>query len=162
MARKVFFSFHYENDISGVMVARNSGAFKSVQEAGFIDAAAFEKVKLQGQTAIHKWIDEQLHGTTMTVVLIGKDTLDREYVKYEICQSINKGNAIIGVHICNIKDMRTQQGSHSGNIRTQIGTRGDSPKYFNEVACSIHDYINDSGYVNMGTWIEAAAINKGK
>lgn len=157
MARKVFFSFHYENDINRVMVARNSGAFRDVQETGFIDVAAFEKVKLQGDAAIRKWIDEQLHGTSVTVVLIGEETLNREYVQYEICQSINKGNAIIGVHICNIEDMRTRLRSQQGNVSTKIGNRNGTPIYFNEIADSIHDYNRDDGYTNLGTWIEEAA-----
>ena len=40
----------------------------------------------------------------MTVVLIGKETLDREYVKYEIQESYKRGNAILAVNIGKIKD----------------------------------------------------------
>jgi len=37
---------------------------------GFIDAANFEKLKKQGDAAIKRWIDDQLKGTSVTVVLV--------------------------------------------------------------------------------------------
>ena len=62
MARKVFFSFKYE-DVSRAMVVRKSWVMQGRDAAGFIDAADFEKVKRQGDTAIKNWIDNQLKGT---------------------------------------------------------------------------------------------------
>lgn len=162
MARSVFFSFHYENDINRVMVARNSWVIRGVQEAGFKDKASFEEVKLKGKQAIERWIDEQLQGTSVTVVLIGEETLSRDYVQYEICQSINRGNAIVGVHICNIEDMRTKQRSRQGNVHTVIGYNNGTPLYFSSIADSIHDYSSDDGYANLGNWVEAAARKRGK
>ena len=44
MARKVFFSFKYE-DVSRAMVVRNSWVTQGKEAAGFIDSADFEKVK---------------------------------------------------------------------------------------------------------------------
>jgi len=41
MARSVFFSFHYENDINRAMIVRNSWVTKGIQEAGFKDKAEF-------------------------------------------------------------------------------------------------------------------------
>ncbi len=64
--------------------------------SGIIDHAAFEKVQRQGDDAIKKWIDGQMDGTSATVVLIGSETLKRTYVQYEICESLRRGNAIIG------------------------------------------------------------------
>jgi len=85
MARRVFFSFHYERDILRVGQIRNSGITKSgVESAGFIDAASWESVKRQGDEAIKRWISSQLDGTSVTVVLIGAETSQREWVKYEI------------------------------------------------------------------------------
>ncbi|WP_132282769.1 TIR domain-containing protein [Natranaerovirga hydrolytica] len=34
-----------------------------------------------------EWIDEQLKGTFVTVILIGNETADRKYVQYEIKKS---------------------------------------------------------------------------
>lgn len=46
MARKVFFSFHYERDVWRANQMRHSWVTKPNREtAGFIDSAAFEEVK---------------------------------------------------------------------------------------------------------------------
>lgn len=67
---------------------RNSWVTKPDREAaGFWDAASWEEVKKKGKEAIQRWIDKQLEGTSVTVVLIGAETSDREYVQYEINQS---------------------------------------------------------------------------
>jgi len=73
MARRAFFSFKYK-DVSRAMVVRNSWVTQGTQAAGFIDAADFEKVKRQGDAVIQKWIDDQLKGTSVTVVLVGQHT----------------------------------------------------------------------------------------
>ncbi len=90
MARRVFFSFHYERDILRVGQIRNSGITKpDLESAGFIDAASWESLKRQGDDAIKRWINSQLDGTSVTVVLIGAQTSERDWVKYEIEQSYN-------------------------------------------------------------------------
>ena len=88
MARSGFYSFHYQNDITRVMVVRNRWGTQGGQViSGIIDYADFEKVQRQGDDEIKKWIKSQLTGTSVTVVLIGEEALNREYVKYEICES---------------------------------------------------------------------------
>lgn len=158
MARRVFFSFHYENDINRSMTVRNSWVTQGKEAAGFIDKAEFEKVKRQGEATVHRWIDKQLEGTSVTVVLIGTETLNRPFVQYEICKSLERGNAVIGVHINGIRDMRTQKTSLKGNPHTIIGFFSDNrPAYFDSVADGIYDYTYDNGYYHLGEWIEKAA-----
>ena len=163
MARRVFFSFHYENDINRSMTVRNSWVTQGKEAAGFYDKAEFEQVKRQGKEAVYRWIDKQLEGTSVTVVLIGSETLNRPFVQYEICRSLQKGNAVIGVHINNIRDMRTQKTSLKGNIHTIIGHYSDnSPAYFDDIADGIYDYTYDGGYYHLGDWIERAARTHNK
>ena len=98
MARSVFYSFHYQNDISRVMTVRNRWVTYGTQIiSGIIDHAEFEKVQRQGKASIERWIDQQLNGTSATVVLIGAETLNRPYVQYEIRKSRERGNAVLGV-----------------------------------------------------------------
>ena len=158
VARRVFFSFHYENDINRSMTVRNSWVTQGKEAAGFVDKAEFEQIKRQGVNAVHNWIDKQLEGTSVTVVLIGTETLNRPFVQYEICKSIQRGNALIGVHINGIKDMRTLMTSARGNVHTVIGNYNNgTPVYFDVVCDGIYDYVAQNGYSNMGNWIEAAA-----
>lgn len=163
MARKVFFSFHYDRDINRSMTVRNSWVTQGKEAAGFIDKAEFEQIKRQGDAAVHSWIDRQLEGTSVTVVLIGAETLNRPFVKYEICKSLQKGNAVIGVHISGIRDMRTLSTSYRGNVHTVIGYyQNGAPAYFDNICDGIYDYVSQNGYANLGTWIEKAAKAHGK
>jgi hypothetical protein len=155
--KKVFFSFHYENDVNRANVVRNSWVIKGNLDAGYIDKAEFEKIKANGDKAVYKWIDDQLSGTSTTIVLIGADTSNREFVKYELQKSYEKGNKIIGIFIHNIKDMRTGLTSSKG--KTTFGSLGKNATggdvYFHEVA-KTYDWIDNDGYNNLSKWIEDA------
>lgn len=157
VARSVFYSFHYQNDISRVMTVRNRWVTYGNQIAsGVIDHADFEKVKRQGDFAIKRWIDNQLEGTSATIVLIGSDTLNRPYVKYEICKSLGRGNAIIGVYVNRLKNLAGDT-SVACNPHTVIGYCDDgSPVYFDDIADGIYDYVNQDGYNNLNSWVERA------
>ncbi|MDW5562727.1 MAG: TIR domain-containing protein [Methanomassiliicoccus sp.] len=105
MARKAFFSFHFERDIWRVCQIRNSWVTKpTIDEAGYMDAASWEAVKKSGDDAIRRWINNQLDGTSVTVVLFGKETYSRDWVRYEIERSIQKGNGFLAIDLNGLKD----------------------------------------------------------
>ena len=115
--RKVFFSFDWGNDAWRSNQVRNSWVTKGRYEfSGFLDAADREKVKRNDSEEIKKWINEQLHGTSVTCVLIGHKTHRRKWVNYEIEQSIKKGNGLFGVYIHNLK-----------NSKGKTDRRGENP-----------------------------------
>lgn len=146
MARKVFFSFQYE-DVQRAMNVRNSNVIASDQKVGFIDKADFEEVERKGDAAIKKWIDDQLYGTSVTVVLVGATTSQSKYVKYEIDQSIARGNGILTIDISKITDFE-------GNTTDCCSLR---------VPGATHYLWNkDDGRENLGKWVEAAAKAAGK
>lgn len=160
MARKVFFSFHFENDVWRANVVRNS--WVTADTAGFIDWADFEEVKKGGDAAIKKWIDNQLIGTSVTVVLIGVETNNREYVRYELQKSYERGNGILGIYIHNIKDSKGNTSLQGSTIFGSLGKRADgSDVYLFEIA-KIYDWVSDDGYNNFSKWVEEAAKNAGK
>jgi hypothetical protein len=146
MARRVFFSFKYL-DVSRAMVVRNSWVMQGREAAGFIDAADFEKVKRQGDAAIKRWIDNQIKGTSVTVVLVGEETCASRWVKYEIEQSIARGNGLLGIDVSKLKDL-------SGNTTERCGQIPKGYKFYS--------WNNDDGYKNMGKWIEEAARDAGR
>jgi len=74
MARKIFFSFHYERDAWRAGQVRNCNVVASEDQYGFIDAADWESIKKKGDAAIKGWIDDQLKNTSVTIVLIGAET----------------------------------------------------------------------------------------
>ncbi len=150
MARKVYFSFHYEGDVWRANQVRNSWVTKPDREsAGFHDVAEFEAVKKQGPDAIKRWIDKNLEGTSVTAVLVGEETCNREYVKYEVQKSIEKGNRIILIKIHDLKDQNGQT-CREGDL--------DFGDDIDVSDCPVYDYVKDDGYNKIGDWIEASAL----
>jgi len=148
MARRVFFSFHYERDVSRAMVVRNSWVTQDREDAGFFDAGLWEEAKKKGKAAIEKMIDDALLNTTVTAVLLGQETGSRDYVQYEIDQSIARGNGLLGVWIHKIKNLAGET--------DEAGTNPLPSKY------KVYAWNNDKGYENFGTWVEEAAKAAGK
>jgi hypothetical protein len=163
MARKAFFSFHYKKDVVRANQVRNSWVTKDDKEAaGFIDAAAFEEVEKGGEAAIKKWIDNQLVGTSVTVVLIGTETNQRDYVKYELQKSFAKGNGLVGIYIHKCKDLSGNTGAKGSNQFGEIGKDANGNAVYFSASYSFYDWVDDDGYNNMGKWIEAAAKKAGR
>lgn len=103
-----------------------------------------------------RWIDQQMNGTSATIVLIESETLKRPYVQYGICKSLEKGNDIIGVYIHRIKNLAGYT-STACDRHTVIGHYNDgSPAYFDNVADGIYNYVLNDGYTNLNSWIEVA------
>jgi hypothetical protein len=105
MAKRVFFTFHYQDVIDfRANVVRNHWMTKpDREEAGFYDASIWENAKKQGDIALKRLINGGLENTTNTCVLIGSSTYARPWVRYEILKSFKRGNHLFGVHINSIK-----------------------------------------------------------
>lgn len=158
MARKAFFSFHYKNDVVRANQVRNSWVTKGDTEAaGFVDAADFEKVEREGDVAIKNWIDKQLSGTSVTVVLIGSQTSERDYVKYELQKSYAKGNGMLGIYIHKCKDLSGKTSAKGANTFGEIGKDKNGSSVYFSASYPCYDWIDDDGYNNLGKWIELAA-----
>jgi hypothetical protein len=163
MARRVFFSFHYERDIWRASQVRNSWVSKPDREtAGFWDSASWEEVKKKGEDAIKRWINKELEGTSVTVVLIGTETASRKYVRYEIIQSYNKGNGLLGIYIHKLRDKDGSTDRKGDNPFDYIYIERDGKKiYFSEIYPT-YDWVGDNGYNNLGSWVEKAAQKAGR
>jgi MTH538 TIR-like domain (DUF1863) len=146
MARRAFFSFKYE-DVTRAMVVRNSWVTQGKEAAGFVDAADFEKLKKRGDAAIKSWIDDQLNGTSVTVVLVASETCGSRWVKYEIDQSKALGHGLLGIDISKIEDWQKKTSGRCGKLPSGY------PFYL---------WNTDDGFHNMGTWIESGAKAAGK
>jgi hypothetical protein len=163
MARRVFFSFHYERDVQRASVVRNHWVTKAnAEDAGYVDKAAWQEIEKGGKEAVKKWINEQLKGTSVTAVLIGPETSNREWVRYELQQSYQRGNGILGVHIHNIPGWDKKTDTSGDALFGPLGKDASgNDVYFASVA-STYDWVNDDGYNNFAKWVEAAAKKAGK
>lgn len=132
MARRVFFSFHFENDIWRANQVRNANVVAGPDVAGFFDHSEYEEAKRKGDEEIKRLIRAKLNNTTVTVVLIGTGTAGRPYVKYEIEQSIARKNGLLGIHIHHLKDQ---------SERTSV--RGPKPSVPHGVEFPAYDWDGD-------------------
>jgi hypothetical protein len=142
MTRRVFFSFHYQNDIFRVNQIRNSHVVEGCAAAGFQDASLWEETKRKGDAAIKALIDNGLRNTSVTVVLIGEQTAQRRYVTYEIDKSLEIGNGLLGIHIHNIKNYDGRTSLFAGTVPDAL-RRAGAPVYTWDRS-------------QFGTWVEEA------
>jgi hypothetical protein len=163
MARRVFFSFQYERDVQRAGVVRNHWVTKDgAEDAGDIDKASWEKIEKAGEQAVKNWIDAQLKGTSVTVVLIGPQTSGRKWVRYELQKSFERGNGLLGVHIHNINDWEQKTDSVGDAYFGVLGKDANgNDVYFASIA-NTYDWVTDDGYNNFSNWVEQAAKKVGK
>jgi len=131
MAKRVFFSFHYQDVIDfRANVVRQHKLTKD-DSAGYFDASIWEKAKKTGSLALKRLINDALKNTSVTCVLIGSETYNRRWVKYEIFRSIYKGNNLIGIHINNIagKDGKTKSKGTNPFDYLAVEISGDGRQY---------------------------------
>lgn len=148
MARRVFFSFHYQRDIWRVNQIRNIGEIVGTAAAGFHDASLWEEAKKKGDTAIKKMIDDALLNTSVTVVCIGAASAGRKYIDYEISQSIARGNGLVGIQIHELKD-------RLGN--TDLA--GATPALLTRAGAPVYKYAD---HARLAARIEEAAKRAGR
>jgi hypothetical protein len=110
MARRAFFSFHYAPDVTRAWVVRNSWVTKVIQgqreDAGFFDSSVFEAKERESDLVLKRFLREGLVNTTVTCVLVGKQTALRRWVRYEIFRSFIRGNGLLAIRIHSIPDLR--------------------------------------------------------
>lgn len=117
--RRVFYSFHYKKDVRRVAQIRNIGA---IEDNKPVSENEWEDVKKKGNTAIEKWIDDNMRNRSCVIVLVGEETAQRRWVKYEIKKAWNEGKGLLGIYIDNIKDPLLCRKGETGKCN-----RGDNP-----------------------------------
>lgn len=110
--RQVFFSFHFNKDIWRAGQVKNMGV---VDNSSTWSSNDWEEVKEKSDTKIKEWIDSQMAMRSCIVVLVGKETSTRKWVKYEIEKAYELGKGIVGVYVHRLEDkdgVQTTQGSN--------------------------------------------------
>lgn len=157
MARKVFYSFHYKQDSWRASQVRNAGVVEGNRPASDND---WEEITDAGAPAIRRWIDRQLAGKSCAVVLIGRSTAGRKWIRYEITEAWNAGKGVLGVHVHNLKDGLGRQTVKGRNPFEDIIL--DSGKRLSTVVKAYDPPYTTSTYVhahirtNLAAWVEKA------
>ena len=163
MARRVFFSFHFQRDIFRVNVVRNHALTKGFEDAGYSDASLWEEARTKGEAAVKALIDKKFVGTSVTAVLIGAETSSRPFVKYEIEKSIRDRKGLFGIYINNIPVPPSGQVDPKGSnpfdaVMVQQGSvLVPASQFF-----PTYQWAADDGYHNFKSWAETAATQAGR
>ncbi len=150
MARRTFFSFHYEPDVTRAWVVRNSWVTKVAQgqreDAGFFDSSVFEAKEREGIEVLKRFLRDGLQNSTVTCVLVGAETTLRRWVRYEIFRSFIRGNGLLAVRIHTILDLKKLQSAEGSNPFDNLAFTVDGDKVrFKEYMQSGWEFARDVG-----------------
>ncbi len=80
---------------------------------------AWEAITKGGAAKIKRWIADQLHGKSCTVILVGSNTANRKWINHEIVESWDAGKGVVAIHIHGLK-----------NLGGKVSAKGKNPLTF--------------------------------
>lgn len=156
MAKKCFLSFYYKEDSWRVSQIKNIGA---IDEQPLLAANKWEEIEKQGDDAIKKWIDDNMRGKECLIVLVGRNTAGRRWVKYEIKRACESGMGVCGIYIHNLKDATGNQATKGADPFQNVVVDGKSISSYARIydppyssSTNVYDHIK----TNIAGWVETA------
>ena len=158
MARRAFYSFHYNPDNWRASQVRNMGV---VEGNTPVSDNSWETITQGGDSAIQQWIDAQLSGRSCAIVLIGQNTAGRKWIDYEIRKAWNDSKGVLGIYIHNLKDSSGNQSNKGRNPFDTFTMKRDDSKLSSIVkaydppyttSTNVYSYISN----NLEDWVEEA------
>lgn len=156
MARKAFYSFHYAGDSHRAARIRTMGVIEGDRPCADND---WEQIKQGGDIAIQKWIDAQMVGKSVVIVLVGSETYGRKWVDYEIKKAWNSGKGLLGIHVHNMKDLH---GNTTGKGKNPFSRLSLGEQKLSDIVPVYDPPFSESKLVyghikeNLAAWIEEA------
>lgn len=158
MARRVFFSFHFDNDFWRTQQVRNMNALEGGQVC---TPNAWEEVKRKGKDSIEKWIDDNMWGKSCVVVLVGSQTAARPWVQREIIKGWDAGKGVLGIRVNKLLDTDSKPSAAGDNPFDKVGY-GSTGKMLSTIVPLKTPVGSDSKQAyatirdNIEAWIEEA------
>jgi|SRR5665213_1505601 len=121
MPRHVFFSFHFDGDFWRTQQVRNMGA---IEGQALCNANTWEEVKRKGDAAVERWIEDNMHGKSCVVVLVGAQTASRPWVIHEISKGWNDGKGVLAIRIDKLLDKDGRSAIAGPNPLTKVTFTG--------------------------------------
>lgn len=164
VARRVFFSFHFDNDYWRTQQVRNMGALEGQP---LCTPNAWEEVKRKGKASIEKWIADNMYGKSCVVVLVGSQTASRPWVIHEIIKAWDDRRGVLGIRVDRLLDRNGQASAAGANPFDSI-TIGGTTRKLSSVVPLINPAGSDSKAVyasisnGIEKWIEDAIAIRGR
>ena len=156
--RQVFYSFCFDDDVMRVQQIRNMGVVDGDEP---VSPNEWEQLQRK-DGGVKKWIDDNMAYRSCVVVLVGKRTAERKWVKYEIEKAWNENKGLLGIYIHNLKCPRNGLGTQGANPFDGFNFK-DGRKLSSVVKCYNPKSSDAYGDIkaNLSAWVEAA-INSRK
>lgn len=135
MARRVFFSFHYQPDVFRANVVKNAWVGRDREDAGFFNASVVEATKKTSDDALRAFLRKGLEGASVLCALAGTETASRRWVRFEVLQALRDGRGIMEIAIHGIKCAKTGMTAAAGpSVLGELGFwTGDGRVTFMEI-----------------------------
>lgn len=137
--RKCFYSFHYVPDNWRAATVRSIGAIEGNNPTSDNN---WESIKSGGDTAIRKWIADEMKGRSCIVVLVGTNTAGRKWINYEIVKGWNDGKGVVGIRIHGLKNKDGQTSGMGANPFDYVNFQGPASKLSSIVKCYTPSGVN--------------------
>lgn len=97
MAKRIFISYNHKDQMKAK--GFNLLRWNKNVELDFVGRHLLDPVDSNNEQYIRSKVSEQLSGTSVTVVLIGTETADSDWVAWEIDKSIEKQNGVVAIKL---------------------------------------------------------------
>ena len=155
MAREpVFYSFHYDSDVFRVQQIRNMGVVEGDEPVSPND---WEQIKRRGDSAVERWIDENMKYKRCVIVLVGSETSSRRWVRYEIKRAYDSGKGLFGIYIHNLNCPRTGRCGQGPNPFDGFTINNGQQRLSSLIPCLDPGYDAYAGISsNLSNWVSSA------
>lgn len=164
MARKAFFSFHYQLDSWRVQTVRNIGV---IEGQPLLGSNKWEDVAKNGAAAIEQWINQQMAGKSCNIVLIGSETAGRRWVQYEFKKAWEDKKGVLGIHIHKLLDQDQRPSLKGRNPFLGFTLKNGAVKLDNVVPVydppgTTSSAVYNTISANIADWVEDAIETRSK
>jgi hypothetical protein len=156
--RQVFYSFCFEDDVMRVQQIRNMGLVDGDEP---VSPNEWERLQ-RASGGVKKWIDDNMAYRSCVIVLVGRRTAERTWVKYEIEKAWNEGKGLFGIYIHNLRCPRTGTCGAGANPFNDFTFKNGGSKLSSVIPC--YNPNPASAYAaikaSLAGWVETAMSSR--
>lgn len=156
MAKRVFFSFDFSEDLWRASVVRNRWISDPSMAEGGLWSPEFIEGQPPHRARLEQFVDQQVEAADVTAVLIGARTASCEHVLHAIRRSSELGRGMIGVYIDQCRNRYGSTSERGRNPFDRVVVFRDGREDSLADSVPTYGWLADDGYENLQYWIAEA------